>query len=482
MAGTSNVPAIKLKDDLNNLGLEDGQEGENDETIVEGGNADNGDETGSVGGIKEGGGQEALSPFLSSNDPVLLSELLKLSIPLNKNIQSLYKNRAMEVARSKKQSAKDKRWISDYVIYADELAEEVKKAESVSAKALHTAAYNSQVSEVDVREKVTISSPKPTRQVIELNKLVKKPESFDGYKPPARRWLDDFERCSEANGWSEDSMVKFFSTFLDKAVNDWFVTIAKRKLGTNPSWLDLRSAFIRHYLGDSDKQTFREQLEKTQQGDKEKSTNFIPRVIRLVDLIEPNKPEEDLVDLIRSKLKQCYIDKLILVNTYTIEELNDACLKIEAAMDNQTRFNKPRFNAKDKKPNPRFNRYNKDDKDKPSSSQAPQSNDRDNRKFKCYRCEKLGHLASECKSATKADGSPCNKRQPKEKRAINCVAESDKSPSDQPKVVRQVRAAGATSISTIQVSNVNHPLSSLITHPIICNTVQLQALIDTGFQ
>jgi len=48
-------------------------------------------------------------------------------------------------------------------------------------------------------------------------------------------------------------MAKYFSTFLDRAANDLFVTVAKRKLGSNPSWMDLEAAFIRHYLGDPDK-------------------------------------------------------------------------------------------------------------------------------------------------------------------------------------------------------------------------------------
>jgi len=109
--------------------------------------------------------------------------------------------------------------------------------------------------------------------------------------------------------------------------------IQQPKLGSNPTWPDLRSAFIRHYLGDSDKQVLRREIEKTCQGEREKATNFIPRFIRMVELVDPNKPEDELVDLIRSKLRHCYQDKLVLCNTYTIEELNDACLRIEASFD-----------------------------------------------------------------------------------------------------------------------------------------------------
>lgn len=52
-----------------------------------------------------------------------------------------------------------------------------------------------------------MQQPEP-EQIIELIKLVKRPQTFDGNKPPARQWLDDFEKRSEANGWQDSSMVK----------------------------------------------------------------------------------------------------------------------------------------------------------------------------------------------------------------------------------------------------------------------------------
>lgn len=55
---------------------------------------------------------------------------------------------------------------------------------------------------------------------IRLNELVKKPQNFDGYNPPARKWVDDYEKAAEANGWSQPQKVKYFSTFLEKSAND----------------------------------------------------------------------------------------------------------------------------------------------------------------------------------------------------------------------------------------------------------------------
>jgi len=151
---------------------------------------------------------------------------------------------------------------------------------------------------------------------IRLNELIIRPETFDGTKPPPRQWLDDYERAAHANGWRERTMVKHLQTFIIKAAQDWYVTIAKRKLGTDPSWQEVRAAFLRHYLGGSDKAVVRRQIERTRQGDNEKASLFIPRLLRLFDMVEPNKPEEELVEILRSKLRKGYQDKLAMHDIY----------------------------------------------------------------------------------------------------------------------------------------------------------------------
>jgi len=75
---------------------------------------------------------------------------------------------------------------------------------------------------------------------IRLNELIIRPETFDGTKPPPRQWLDDYERAANANGWTEKTMVKHLQTFITRAAQDWFVTIARRKLGPEPSWQEVR--------------------------------------------------------------------------------------------------------------------------------------------------------------------------------------------------------------------------------------------------
>lgn len=93
---------------------------------------------------------------------------------------------------------------------------------------------------------VTTQLAPKVEPVIELNELVVKPEN--GHKPPARKWLDDYERAGDADGWSNEVRANYFATFLQGSAYDWLVTIARLKLNDKPEWRDLRVAFIRHFL------------------------------------------------------------------------------------------------------------------------------------------------------------------------------------------------------------------------------------------
>jgi len=194
-----------------------------------------------------------------TEDPILLSQFLALKTPVNEDIIKNFQDKAAELAAKPKKSKREQGWLNDYCL---------NHAKLLSAENLSTNNGLGPRSDYATPRKPILSQ----REIppIKVNELVKKPESFDGHKPPARKWLDDFEKAADVNGWSDQQMVKYFSTFLEKAANDWYVTVGRRKLGPDPNWMDLRSAFIRHYLGDSDKLVLRRQIERTLQGERVK--------------------------------------------------------------------------------------------------------------------------------------------------------------------------------------------------------------------
>lgn len=254
---------------------------------------------------------------------------------MSKDIVRHFQSQAANLTKVKNRNRKDQDWLDDYILHHDQLMDAYKSDdESVVSKVNLFEDGNDTVIKYRSIPQVV---PVPA---IKLNELVKKPEVFDGIRPPPRKWIDDFEKASEANGWTEQQQSKYFSTFLEKSGNDWFVTRSRKQLGRDETWKNLKKIFIKYWVGDSEKQTLRRQINSTFQGEREKVTTFIPRILRLVELCDADKTEEELVDMIRSKLKMEYQDKLVLCTTNTIDELNDACIKIENSIDKKKPVNK----------------------------------------------------------------------------------------------------------------------------------------------
>jgi hypothetical protein len=60
------------------------------------------------------------------------------------------------------------------------------------------------------------------------------------------------------------------------------------------------------------------------QGEHERAINFIPRVLRLIGLIDNKMLEEEMINIIRDKLRDEFKQKMTLSILYTIEQLTDA--------------------------------------------------------------------------------------------------------------------------------------------------------------
>lgn len=229
------------------------------------------------------------------------------------------------------------------------------------------------------------------------------PPKFNEKKPLAR--------AAESNSWTDEVKSRCMVTFLTDSPFDWLVTVAKRKYGDQPPWSDLRAGFICHYLGDANKQSPRRELDRTSQRENESGTMFIPRVLRLIQLLEPDKPENDLVDVIGDRLRGIYQEKLSLNYIYTIESLNDAYLRIGAgiiaAKNAAKRENiESRREVTNKKPSNKQERLSSQNKIKTRSKSNNQTNS--NIPRKCYRCGRENHLEKDCKAKSKVVGSPCN--------------------------------------------------------------------------
>lgn len=123
----------------------------------------------------------------------------------------------------------------------------------------------------------------------------------------------------------------------------------------------------------------------------------------------------------------------------------------------------------------------------------------------CFRCDRKGHIATNCTGKTKEDGSPCNERwsEGKKKRAnVNMVDTTEDVPTtsreadrsevvaktsrveDKPQPVVTVRQAGRSHLCVVAPPAAPMSLvvggGNLLIQEILCNDVPLSAIIKTG--
>lgn len=331
---------------------------------------------------------------------------------------------------------------------------------------------------------------------IKLNELVIRPEPFDGVKPNPRKWLDNYERAARANGWSDIIMVTYFPTFVIKSALDWHVAMAQRKLKRDSSWNDLKQMFIRHYLGEADRAATKRELEKCYQRESELATCFIPRFMRLMLLLDPNKDEEDIVDLVKDRLRSVYQADLAKSTIKSLDELNDLCLKIESgiaaakcAAARETRDTK-QTNVKNFK-----NRINSRKSSMPSTEEKSLDTSSVKKKLDitCYKCERIGHAANKCNFKSKPDGGKLNDKTsyaeiakrygPKTSSKNKALVVDDQEnmseqTSENVSIVKQIRSPGY--ICTIMSVNCKQPTGKSLTCTLIVNKVSIPSLVDTG--
>ena len=109
---------------------------------------------------------------------------------IRNTIVKTFQNNAARIASLKKPAAADRKWLADYCLNHHKLVLPASEVKS------------------DTSDKKNKSAPSELPN-LKMNELVKRPQPFSG-RQPARQWIDDYEKCSEVNGWSKPLMVKYF--------------------------------------------------------------------------------------------------------------------------------------------------------------------------------------------------------------------------------------------------------------------------------
>src|SRR5882724_11926675 len=95
------------------------------------------------------------------------------------------------------------------------------------------------------------------------------------YSYRALEFIEDFNDCAKAKGWSDANKFDRFGMYLSDAAKSWFKLTMHKSVNPPSDWDALSKAFIAHHLPKDKERYYREQLSKRKQGTKEPVSQYI---------------------------------------------------------------------------------------------------------------------------------------------------------------------------------------------------------------
>lgn len=311
------------------------------------------------------------------------------------------------------------------------------------------------------------------RNGIDLSKLVKKPKTFDGSNDKARFWFEDYETACELNKWTEDDMVYYFPAYLEGSALRWYKWYIKtpcKNAGKTITWPYITRCFNKNYFSVMNKAKIGQQIDSKVQKPEEAVNAFIADMRALLMTYDSSMPETTQIEKVRERLLPDYQKFIAYNDSQTYEELVELCVKLEVGIAKSKTRGKniqtiveQRFN-KQTKPNDNSKRNFDRNKFQPSPSKVDSAK-------RCERCERIGHVKSECFAKTKGDKTSLADKAPCEALPRREKPKGETSSSGSGEIVRLKH------VSTI-VGSIEPNDNSFIQMPTVINGKPINSMVD----
>jgi len=217
----------------------------------------------------------------------------------------------------------------------------------------------------------------------------------------AETFLQNYNRCSDNNGWRDEHRICFFENYLSGIAIKWYRDY--KKDNPNNKWDDIKTAFLKEFGNPNHSREIRFALLNKKQQAEENIKVYLYGILELCNQLETFPSDEAIIEYFEMGIHQSYLTQyhLLSIPEMTLEQLKTVVNKLNNIRANTSAahmlnpLTATQAQGCNTLNNP--NNLNIPKLKSITDSRGEREINRQN-KPKCLYCGRLGHYASECYS------------------------------------------------------------------------------------
>ena len=226
------------------------------------------------------------------------------------------------------------------------------------------------------------------------------PPFFNGQDEDCIVWLKNYDAAARKNNWKDADKVRHLTTALRGPAKVWY---EGKYDDLVPEWADFRTEFLRAFKPGDYELDMRIRFQTTKQGFAERPVEFLNRLLKMRNQIQPKPSDDELIACLKRGLELRYAQHILQKDN--IEDIRTLLAELQGLSERRdntrarNNFNPERNNRQfipnRNRPNVGYtgpNHYNN------SAQRPPNRTEKQEFKPTCYNCGKVGHLSSVCRA------------------------------------------------------------------------------------
>lgn len=225
---------------------------------------------------------------------------------------------------------------------------------------------------------------------------------FTGEEDP-NEWISNFEMMTNAADWDDEMKSKKFPMYLREGAACWYRSNYLNQGVFN--WLDIKTRFLEHYCPANYNIYLQEKISTQRQRYGEGVVSYVDRMTDLCARVVPPLKEDQVIEKIVQGLDPRLAQMLSLFDFTSVSQLLRKAKKVETALKTGALAEKAPVNMISSGNNVDLVKEINQLKSMMVSANKNRNSVGTNKNFgftrrppKCYNCDRIGHVANECRS------------------------------------------------------------------------------------